>query len=208
MIASMPAALVRKLTLGLGVGVFACLLVTGTIGASAASPSPSDSPSPGASGSPAAGKLPGDPVKGQQTYSASGCTACHGASLEGGVGPRLNPLQKITGAPGYTKVDEPAVVDYLIKTITEGKAPSDGFGAMPAKGGSTSLSDQDVKDIVAYVIQANLSGKTPMTPSELARSNVFWVSVGIGSMCLLTYLLAQYNMRWIARRAAARRGRV
>ncbi|MEP7105382.1 MAG: cytochrome c, partial [Chloroflexota bacterium] len=106
------------------------------------------------------------------------------------------------------KVDEPQVVEYLITTITQGKAPSDGFGAMPAKGGSTSLTDQDVKDIAAYIIQANLSGKTPLSPSELARSNVFWVTVGIGGMCLLTYLLAQYNMRWIARRAAARRGRV
>lgn len=207
----MPAALVRKLTLGLGVGVFACLLGAGTIGATAASPSPSASDSaaasPGASGAPGAGGLPGDPNKGQQAYSAAGCTACHGASLEGGVGPRLNPLQKITGAPDYKKVDEPQVAEYLIATITNGKQPSDGFGAMPAKGGSANLKDQDIKDIAAYIIQANLSGKTPLSPAELARSNVFWVSVGIGTMVLLTYLLAQYNMRWIARRAAARRGR-
>jgi cytochrome c5 len=205
----MPAALVRKLTLGLGVGVFACLVGAGTIGATAASPSPSESAatSPGASGSPG-GALPGDPNKGQQAYSAGGCTACHGASLEGGVGPRLNPLQKITGTPDYKKIDEPQVADYLIATITNGKPASDGFGAMPPKGGSTKLTDQDIKDIAAYIIQANLSGKTPLSPADLARSNVFWVSVGIGTMVLLTYLLAQYNMRWIARRAAARRGRV
>jgi mono/diheme cytochrome c family protein len=204
----MPAALVRKLTLGLGVGVFACLLGAGTIGATAASPSPSESPAPGASGSPGAASLPGDPNKGQQLYSASGCTTCHGASLEGGVGPRLNPLQKISGVPDYKRIDEPAVADYLITTITNGKGPSDGFGQMQPKGGATKLSDQDVRDIAAYIIQANLSGKVPLSPAELARSNVFWVTVGIGGMCLLTYLLAQYNMRWIARRAAARRGRV
>ena len=201
----MPAALVRKLTLGLGVGVFACLLGAGTLGATAASPSPSESAAaPKASGAPGAA-LPGDPSKGQQAYSAAGCTACHGASLEGGVGPRLNPLQKITGTPDYKKIDEPQVADYLIATITNGKPASDGFGAMPPKGGAAKLADQDIKDIAAYIIQANLSGKTPLSPADLARSNVFWVSVGIGTMVLLTYLLAQYNMRWIARRAAARR---
>ena len=85
----MPAALVRKLTLGLGVGVFACLLGAGTIGATAASPSPSASgsaaASPGASGSPGAGNLPGDPSKGQQAYSAAGCTACHGRPASKGA---------------------------------------------------------------------------------------------------------------------------
>jgi mono/diheme cytochrome c family protein len=200
MIASMPAGLVRKLTLGLGVSVFGCLLAAGTISATAESPSPSASGSPGAS-------LPGDPAKGQAAYNNANCAQCHGASLEGGIGPRLNPLQKITGTPDFKKVDEPQVAEYLITTIGNGKAPSDGFGQMPAKGGAT-LSDQDVKDIAAYIIEANLSGKVPLSPAELARSNVFWVSVGIGSMVLLTYLLAQYNMRWIARRAAARRGRM
>ena len=210
MIASMRAGLVRKLTLGFGVGVFGCLLAAGTISATAASPSPSASASgsPSASAAPgAAGSLPGDATKGQAAYNSANCAQCHGASLEGGVGPRLNPLQKITGTPDFKKVDEPAVAEYLITTITNGKAPSDGFGQMPAKGGAN-LSDQDVKDIASYIIQTNLSGKTPLSPAELARSNVFWVAVGIGGMCLLTYLLAQYNMRWIARRAAARRGRL
>ncbi|HEX6349805.1 MAG TPA: cytochrome c [Candidatus Dormibacteraeota bacterium] len=201
----MPAGVVRKLTLGLGIGVFGCLVAVGTIGATADSPSPSASASPGAA---AGAGLPGDPAKGQTAYSAAGCTSCHGASLEGGIGPRLNPLQKISGTPDFKKADEPQVAQYLINTITNGKAPSDGFGQMPVKGGSNTLSDQDIKDIASYIIQANLSGKTPLGPAELARSNVFWVTVGIGAMVLLTYLLAQYNMRWIARRAAARRGRL
>jgi hypothetical protein len=34
---------------------------------------------------------------------------------------------------------------------------------------------------------------------------MLWVGIGIVSMIFVTYLLAQYNMRWIARRAAARR---
>jgi O-antigen ligase len=31
-----------------------------------------------------------------------------------------------------------------------------------------------------------------------------WVGIGIIGLLFITYLLAQYNMRWIARRAAAR----
>jgi len=192
----MPAGVLRRLTFGFGIGVFACLLVAGTITATAESPSPG-----------AGTQLPGDATKGQAAYNSANCAQCHGASLEGGVGPRLNPLQKITGTPDFKKVDEPQIADYLIATITNGKAPSDGFGQMPAKGGAN-LSDQDVKDIAAYIIQTNLSGKIPLGPAELARSNVFWVTIGIGGMVLLTYLLAQYNMRWIARRAEARRSRL
>jgi hypothetical protein len=45
----------------------------------------------------------------------------------------------------------------------------------------------------------------PLTPGELAKRTILWVAVGIVAMVFITYLLAQYNMRWIARRAAARR---
>ncbi len=91
-------------------------------------------------------------------------------------------------------------MQYLITTITNGK--SDNGQQMPAKGGNASLSDQDVKDIAAYIIQTNLSpGQQALGPVELARSNVFWVTVGVGVMVVLTWLLARYNMRWIAFRA-------
>ena len=209
MIVGMPSALVRKLVMASGGVLLGVLLALGTMSALAASPEPSASASgsPGASPSAAAGGggAVGDPTKGQQKYNQAGCSSCHGAGLEGGVGPKLNPLTKLTGSPDFKNPDDPAVADYLIKTITEGKAPSDGFGQMPAKGGSASLSDQDVKDIAAYIIQVNKSKTVTLGPVELARSNVFWVTVGIAVMVLLTYLLARYNMRWIARRAAARR---
>jgi hypothetical protein len=76
---------------------------------------------------------------------------------------------------------------------------------MPAKGGNASLTDQDVKDLAAYIIQQNMTGSPPLPPGELAKRTILWVSIGIGAMIFVTYLLAQYNMRWIARRAAARR---
>src|SRR5262249_61635004 len=54
------------------------------------------SPSPEAGASPAA--LPGDPVKGQQLFTAQGCGTCHGANLEGtSLAPRLNPITQLAG---------------------------------------------------------------------------------------------------------------
>jgi len=202
----MPAPIVRKLPAVLGLALLGALLAAGTLTAVAESPSPAASPE--ASGAPGGQTaLPGDPQRGQQVYNSAGCTTCHGASLEGGVGPRLNPLQKITGVPDFKKVDEPQVVQYLIDTITSGKAPSDGYGQMPAKGGKESLTDQDIRDIAAYIVKSNQEGKPPLGPVELARSNVFWVTFGIAVMVILTYLLSRYNMRWVARRAARRAGR-
>ena len=70
----------------------------------------------------------------------------------------------------------------------------------------TSLTDQDVKDLASYIIQQNLTGGGGnYSPGELAKRTILWVTIGILAMVFVTYLLAQYNMRWVARRAAARR---
>jgi mono/diheme cytochrome c family protein len=174
--------------------------------AGAASPSASPgagSPGPSASGSPgtsASGALPGDPQNGSTVYNSAGCTACHGAGLEGGIGPKLSPIEKLPD----TK--DPLNPQYLITTITQGKSGVGGFGAMPPKGGDSKLTDKDIADIAAFIIQTNKNpGATPLGPAELARSNVFWISTAVLSILLITYLLARYNMRWIARRAAMRR---
>jgi mono/diheme cytochrome c family protein len=167
------------------------------------SPGTSASASPGASGSPAAaasGALPGDPANGSTLYNSSGCTACHGAGLEGGIGPKLSPIEKLPDT------QNPLDPTYLITTITNGKSGVGSFGPMPPKGGNAKLTDKDIADIAAFIIQTNRNpGATPLGPVELARSNVFWVSTAVLLMVFITYLLARYNMRWVARRAAARR---
>ncbi len=199
--------LLRKLVVALSALSLVGLIAAGTVTVLAASPDASPSagasPAPSASGSPSAAALPGNPQNGQQVYNQN-CTACHGANLEGGVGPKLNPLQKLAGMPSGAPGDPP-VVAYLIDVVGNGKAPSDGFStAMPAWSGK--LTPTQINDVVAYIIQQNTTaaGGT-LSPVDLARSNVFWVTVGIGAMMVITYLLARYNMRWIARRAAARR---
>ncbi|MGH7883056.1 MAG: c-type cytochrome [Candidatus Dormibacteraceae bacterium] len=160
-------------------------------------PTPSATPS-AASG--ATSETGGDIAHGQQLFgSGSDCTSCHGANLEGGVGPKLNPIAPLQG------VKDPLNGAFLFATIKNGRPASDGFAtAMPAH---SSLSDQSIRDIVAFIIHENQSGSSGLSPVDLARSNVLWITVTIGLLVLVTWLLSRYNMRWIARRAAAGRDR-
>ena len=147
--------------------------------------------------------LPGDPNRGATLYGQN-CATCHGANLEGGIGAVLNPIDKLQGVPNSL---DPT---FLIDVIANGRQPVAGDPksiAMPPKGGNTNLTDQDVKDLAAYIIQQNQINPSalPLPAGELAKRTIFWVTIGVLSMLFVTFLLAQYNMRWIARRAAARR---
>ena len=188
-----------RLPRGFKLSALVALAVPGLFALTAITTLADSSPSPSASEAP----LPGDPVKGAQLYGSAGCTACHGSSLEGGVGPALNPIEKLANVPDEL---DPA---FLIGIITNGRDPQAGdprSTKMPAKGGNTSLADQDIKDIAAYIIDLNRRHvEPPLTANELAKRTMLWVGIGIVGMVFITYLLAQYNMRWIARRAAARR---
>ena len=172
-------------------GVPAILILTALSTLADTSPTPSPTLS-----------LPGDPTKGATLY-AQNCTTCHGAGLEGGIGATLNPIDKLPG------VTDPLDPTFLIDIITNGRQPQSGDPkqtAMPPKGGNTALSDQDVKDLASFIIQQNRSGGGgALSPGELAKRTILWVSIAIIAMGFITYLLAAYNMRWIARRAAARR---
>jgi mono/diheme cytochrome c family protein len=132
-------------------------------------------------------------------YNSAGCTACHGAGLEGGIGPKLAPIEKL---PDTT---DPLNPQYLVSTIINGKSGVGGFGVMPPKGGDAKLTDKEAADIAAFIIQTNKNpGAQPLGPAELAKSTVFWVSTSVIVLVLLTYLLTRYNIRWIARRALRR----
>ena len=194
-----------RLSAALAFLVPALVLGAGLTAAGAASPDPSpqssgaaQSPGP-AQGQQGAAGLPGDPNKGQTLYNQT-CTSCHGAGLEGGIGPALNPIKNL----GNTK--NPLDPNYLVDVINNGLTGVGGYGAMPPKGGNSKLGDQDVKDLAAFIIQQNKTAPGGhLSPQDLARSTVTWVTLGILAMLLVTWLLARYNMRWIARRVAARR---
>jgi mono/diheme cytochrome c family protein len=152
---------------------------------------------------PASTPLPGDATHGQTVYNAN-CSVCHGANLEGGIGAVLNPIDKLPNVPNSL---DPT---FLISIITNGRQPQTGDPksiAMPEWSSPGKLSAQDIKDVASFIIQQNLtgSGNAPYTPGELAKRTILWVTIGIIAMVFVTYLLAQYNMRWVARRAAARR---
>ncbi len=180
--------------MALAIPAFVVLTAISTL----ASASPTQSSSDTASGTVT---LPGDPSKGATLY-AQNCATCHGSGLEGGIGATLNPIDKL---PGVADPLDPA---FLIDTITNGRQPHPGDPKqtpMPPKGGNESLTDQDIKDLASFIIVQNRQGSPPLSPGELAKRTILWVGIGIIAMVFITYLLATYNMRWIARRAAARR---
>jgi len=193
-----------RLSAALAFAVPALVVGFGLSALAAASPQPSAqagaAQSPGtAPNTQGAAALPGDPTKGQTLYNQT-CTSCHGAALEGGIGPPLNPIKNL----GNTK--NPLDPTYLEDVITNGLNGVGGYGSMPPKGGNSKLADQDVKDLAAFVIQQNKSAPGGhLSPQDLARSTVTWVTLGILGMLFVTWILARYNMRWIARRVAARR---
>lgn len=186
----------RWAAFGLAVPAVVALTAISTLADSSPTPSPG-----GASGSRGGTALPGDPNNGATLY-AQNCATCHGAGLEGGIGAVLNPIDKLPGVPN------PLDPTFLVNIITNGRQPQSGDPRqtqMPAKGGNSSLTDQDVRDLAAFIIQQNRTGAPPLAPGELAKRTILWVSIAIIAMLFVVLLLSQYNMRWIARRAAARR---
>lgn len=93
-------------------------------------------------------------VLGQQVYRAQGCSSCHGATGEGGVGPPL--------AGGESAITFPEEADHE-EWIKSGSGPfkgqpygdpdREGGQRGPAQGimpGYPSLSDEEIKAVVAY----------------------------------------------------------
>jgi cytochrome c oxidase cbb3-type subunit 3 len=100
---------------------------------------------------PAAAQEPAAPAmtpeliaKGDTIYHKTGlCYACHGSSAEGAVGPNLTDAEWIHGDGSY---------EMIVATVTSGipKEKAKSGIMMPPKGGST-ISDEDVKAVAAYV---------------------------------------------------------
>ncbi|HVH63434.1 MAG TPA: cytochrome c [Candidatus Dormibacteraeota bacterium] len=186
----------RGLLIAAAMPAFVVLTAVSTLADTSPSPPPG-----GSSNASGTTTLPGNPQNGASLYAAN-CATCHGASLEGGIGATLNPIEKLPGVP------DPLDPAFLINIITNGRTPQAGdpkTTPMPPKGGNAKLTDQDVRDLASYIIQQNHTGSPPLSPGELAKSTITWVAIGIIAMLFVTYLLSAYNMRWIARRAAARR---
>jgi cbb3-type cytochrome c oxidase subunit III len=92
-----------------------------------------------------AGVTPAMIAKGKTVFEGPGlCFACHGKDAKGLVGPNLTDATWIHGKGTY-----PEIVQIVTTGIPVAQAKL-GKGAMPPKGGS-SISDEDVKAVAAYV---------------------------------------------------------
>ena len=83
----------------------------------------------------AAPELTGDPTAGKAIFTSAGCVGCHtlaDAGSTGNVGPNLD----------EAKPDS----ELVVKRVTNG------MGVMPAFAGQ--LTDQQIADVAAYVVQA------------------------------------------------------
>ena len=83
-----------------------------------------------------------DTKSGQAIYSQT-CIACHGADGKG----------VLPGVSDFTAVDGPLSKSdaELATSINDGLATPGAILSMPAKGGNPTLSDEDVRALVAYL---------------------------------------------------------
>lgn len=91
-----------------------------------------------------AGVTPAAIQQGDSIFHKTGlCYACHGSNAQGAVGPNLTDAEWIHGDGSY---------DMIVATVTAGvpKEKAKSGIPMPPKGGS-SISDEDVKAVAAYV---------------------------------------------------------
>ena len=96
-----------------------------------------------AAAAPAAAPAASAGMSGEQVYNAT-CTVCHSAGVAGA--PKVG--DKAAWEPRLAQG-----LDALVSSSMKGK------GAMPPKGGNTSLSDAEVKSAVEYMLEK--SGLTP-----------------------------------------------
>ena len=90
-------------------------------------------------------------AKGDTVFHKTGmCYACHGSNAEGTVGPNLTDAEWIHGDGS---------IDMIVATVTSGipKEKSKSGIVMPPKGGS-SISDEEVKAVAAYVYSLSHKG--------------------------------------------------
>jgi mono/diheme cytochrome c family protein len=124
----------------------AVLLLTGVASLAAQStPENSSTPkSPPASPSSAAAVTPELIAQGDKIFHGPGnCYACHGTNAQGSVGPNLTDAEWIHSKGTYDEI-----VAQVMKGVPKEESKS-GI-VMPPRGGST-ISDDDVKAVAAYV---------------------------------------------------------
>jgi mono/diheme cytochrome c family protein len=130
----------------LSLALIAALVLVGTTRAEAqGTPENSSTPKPPASETASAGAVTPELIaQGDKIFHGPGnCYACHGTNAEGLVGPNLTDAEWIHSKGTY---------EDIVAQVTKGvpKEESKSGIVMPPRGGST-ISDDDVKAVAAYV---------------------------------------------------------
>ncbi len=150
-----------------------------------------------ASGSPQIGTNNGvgNPTAGAQLF-AQNCATCHGAQLQGGIGPALNPLT-------FGTLDYAYLTDHICNGFTQSIS---GYSAATMPHWCQSgISTQNIFNLAAFIIYQNqhVHAIKGVTANQLRVDLLFnagFSTLGIGAMLVLVALLAGFNMRWIAAR--------
>lgn len=82
---------------------------------------------------------------GESQYNTT-CVACHGADGKGAI----------PGIPDFTSLSSPLKKKHyniLIENVKKGFKSKGSPMPMPAKGGNPNLSDEDIKDVIGYLLQ-------------------------------------------------------
>lgn len=87
----------------------------------------------------------GDPDKGKAIY-AKACVSCHAANGRG----TLRGAPDFTKKGGVLKESHAALEEHMIRGFKSPGSPA----AMPPRGGKPGLTDQDMKDVHAYLHKA------------------------------------------------------
>lgn len=108
----------------------------------------------------AAGKIDITPIparsaaaveKGAATYKAV-CSACHGANLEGVIGPNLSDAVWLHG-----KTKESELMTLIIKGVSPAEAKQASKQMMPSRGGNSSLTNEQLWEVVYFIQSKNPS---------------------------------------------------
>lgn len=89
---------------------------------------------------------PGDPLAGEGLFGQA-CAACHGTQGEGVDGFAAS----LVGSEFIAVTPDTEMIEFLKRGVTAGDPRNTTGVPMPPRGGSPTLSDQDLADIVAWL---------------------------------------------------------
>jgi cytochrome c len=95
--------------------------------------------------------LTGDPANGKTVYDAN-CAKCHGAAGAGGV---ANPESDEGTVPGLAPIDEEFNSVTPMDLVIQHGAEAEGTLKMAAYGDKKLLTQQQIADVIAYVLSLN-----------------------------------------------------